>query len=235
MPKHIDPRREAARAFFQFLERHLRADETFTDKHCVRLLLEKAAAEQAAQSRKRFDIEGTFRSRVLYGRIDDALSEWCRRREVRADPFTVFRFEGPERGPTQHEVAVGLARPAIERVFARIAEQVPEIAPAGHLVFKNPTKAIAPAFRLQHPLPFGAVGEVKYGGTGADLERMIHMVAMYAATGGDVSRGWRYDCGILVFYCTERPIAVVGEDRFEIWPDLQDRLWEAARVWALLV
>jgi len=235
MPTHVDVRREAARSCFEFLERELRADETLTDKACVRLLLEKSQAEQAARSRKRFDAEDAFRHKVLYGKIDDAIAAWCRRREIRTDPYTVFRYEGSERGPTQHETAIGPSLPYVHRAFDRLAERVPEITDCRALVAKEPTAAIAPALRLQHPLPFGAVGEVKYGGTRKDLERGIYQVAMYAATSGDVSRNWRYDCGLFAFYATERPRTLLGEALFEVWPAVHTRIWEAGRVWVFLL
>ena len=99
MPTHVDARREAAHAFFEFLERALAADETLADKQCVRLIIEKAQTEHAAQSRKRFDAEDAFRRKLLYTKIDDALATWCRKREVRTDPYNVFRYGGAERGP----------------------------------------------------------------------------------------------------------------------------------------
>ena len=235
MPTYVDARREAARAFFQSLDRALRADEALSDKQCVRLIIEKARSEHASQSRKRFDPESTFRTRLLYGTIDDAIAAWCQRRDLKTDPFMVFRYEGPERGPTQHESAVGLARPVIERAFDRLAERVPQLTDCRAVVFKAPTKVISPGFRLQHPLPFGAAGEVKYGGTYKDLERLVYQVAMYAATGGDAARGWRYDCGLLVFFCTEHPRMLLGEAVYDAWPDLQERVWEAARVWIILI
>ncbi len=235
MPRIVDARREAARAFFEFLEGQLAADEVLSDKHCVRLLIEKAQAEHARQVRKRFDPEDTFRRRLLYSRIDDAIATWCRKREIRTDPFNVFRYEGPERGPTQHETAIGPSLAYVQRAFERLAERVPEIADCSAQVARVPTKAIAPAFRLQHPLPFGAAGEVKYGGTRADLERGIYQVAMYAASTGDPSRNWRYDCGLLVCYPVERPRAVLGDELFAVWPEVRTRVWEAGRVWVLLL
>src|SRR5262245_17480613 len=123
---HIDPKREAARGLFDTLESELATDETLSDKKCVRLILEKAKDEQAQRTKKRFDNEGSFRQRLLYGKIDDVLSAWCRRRELHTDPYRVFRYEGEERGPTQHEVALGLSRPAIERVFERLRSEVPQ-------------------------------------------------------------------------------------------------------------
>ncbi|MBI3785837.1 MAG: outer membrane protein assembly factor BamD, partial [Deltaproteobacteria bacterium] len=205
MSLHLDPRRESARSFFERLESALGQDETLRDKRCIQLILEKARTDQAPGSQRRFDIEATFRNKLLYGCMDDFIHQWCRRHDVRTDPFNVFRYEGKERGPTQHETAVGLARPAIERALSRLAEQVPELTDCRVQVFSQPTKAITPAFRLQHPLPFGAVGDVRFGGTRSDLDRLIYRTAMYAATGGDVSRGWRYDCGVLIFFSTEGP------------------------------
>ncbi|MFI5397991.1 MAG: hypothetical protein ACHQ9S_20840 [Candidatus Binatia bacterium] len=235
MPTFVDARREAARAFFEFLERQLKADEVFTDKQCVRLIIEKAQAERAAQSRKRFDAEETFRRKVLYGRIDDAIAAWCRKREIRTDPYNVFRYEGPERGPTQHETAIGPSLSNVKRAFERLAQAVPELSDCSAAVSKAPSKAIAPAFRLQHPLPFGAPGEVKLAGTRKDLERGIWQVAMYAATGGDPSRSWRYDCGLFVFYGAEPPRALLGNGLFEIWPEVRTRVWESGRVWVILL
>jgi hypothetical protein len=235
MPSFVDARREAARAFFEFLGRQLAADEVLSDKHCVQLIVDKARAEQAATSRKRFDPEDLFRRRLLYGRIDDVIAAWCRKRDVRTEPFNVFRYEGPERGPTQHETAIGPSLAYVHRACERLAERAPEIADCSAQVVKAPTKAIAPAFRLQHPLPFGAAGEVKYGGTRKDLERGIYQVAMYAASGGDPSRHWRYDCGLFVFFGLERPRTVLGEDLFEAWPEVQARVWEAGRVWVILL
>jgi hypothetical protein len=235
MPTYVDARREAARGFFEFLERALNADEVLADKQCVRLILEKAQAEQAAQSRKRFDADAVFRSRLLYGKIDDAIAAWCRKREIRTDPYNVFRYEGPERGPTQHETAIGPSLPNVNRAFDRLAEAVPEIADCRTVVAKAGTKAITPTFRLQHPLPFGAAGEAKHGETRQDLERGIYLVTMYAATGGDPSRGWRYDCGLLILCGRERPRALLGDGLFEAWPEVHTRIWAAARVWVILL
>lgn len=235
MPTHLDTRREAARAFFEFLERALRADEVLTDKQCVRLIIDKAQAEQAARSRKRFDPEDTFRRKVLYGKMDDAIAAWCRKREIRSDPFTVFRYEGPERGPTQHETGLGPSMPYINRAFERLAEAVPELPDCSAAVAKAPTQSIAPAFRLQHPLPFGAAGEIKFNATRKDLERGTYQVAMYAATRGDPSRNWRYDCGLLICYSLQRPRAVLGDALFEVWPEVHGRIWDAGRVWVILL
>jgi hypothetical protein len=235
MPTFIDARREAARAFFEFIERQLKADEVLADKQCVRLIIEKAQAERAAQSRKRFDAEETFRQKLLYGRIDDAVAAWCRKREIRSDPYNVFRYEGPERGPTQHETAIGPSLSNVHRAFERLAQAVPELSDCSAAVAKAPTKAIAPAFRLQHPLPFGAVGEVKFAGTRKDLERGIYQVAMYAATGGDPSRSWRYDCGLLVFYGSEPPRVLLGDALREVWPEVHARVWQSGRVWVILL
>jgi len=235
MPTYIDARREAARSFFEFLERQLQADEVLSDKQCVRLLIQKAESEQAAQSRKRFDPEDAFRRKLLYGKVDEVIDAWCRKREIRTEPFNVFRFEGRERGPTQHETAIGPSLSFITRAFDRLAEAVPELSDCRTLELKAPTKAIAPAFRLQHPLPFGAAGDVKYSGTRKDLDRGVYRVAMYAATTGDPSRGWRYDCGLFVFGAAERPRAVLGENLFEGWPEVRNRIWDAARVWVIVL
>ena len=230
MPTHLDVKRDAARAFFTVLERSLGADEVLADKQCVQMILAKGESEARAV-RKRFGRDAVFR-KLVFGKIDDALMQWCSKREIRADPFMCFRYGGEERGPTQHETALGLAKPAIVRTFERLQEAAPELSDESG-VFKAPTKAPAPDFRLQSPLPFGAVGEVVYSDQGADLPRTIYRVAMYAATGGDVSRGWRYDCGVVIFYAAERLRSVIGEDLWQAWPDLQARVWEAARVWAI--
>ncbi len=235
MPTYVDARRDAAQAFFEFLERTLTADEVLADKQCVRLILDKEQAELAARSRKRFDPEGVFRTRILYGKIDDAIAGWCRRREIRTDPYMVFRYEGPERGPTQHETALGPSLPNVNRAFDRLAEAVPEIADCRSSVAKSGTKAIAPAFRLQHPLPFGAVGESRYAGTREGLDRGIYQMAMYVATGGDPSRGWRYDCGLLVYFGLTRPQALLGDELFEAWPEVHARIWKSARVWVIVL
>ena len=235
MPTYVDAHREAARAFFDFLERELTADDTLADKQCVRLIIEKAQAEQAAQSRKRFDPEDAFRRKLLYSKIDDSIATWCRKREIRTDPYNVFRYGGAERGPTQHETAIGPSLPFVRRTFERLAEAVPEITNHGGAVQKAPDKAIAPAFRLQQPLPFGAAGYTAYGGARKDLERGIYRVAMYAATGGDPSRSWRYDCGLFIFYSLERPRTLLGADLFETWPEVRTRIWESARVWAIVL
>jgi hypothetical protein len=235
MPTHVDARREAARSFFAIHERERKADEVLADKQCVRMLLEKAQAEQATKSRKRFDPEDAFRHSLLYSKIDDVVGAWCRKREIRTDPYNVFRYGGPERGPTQHETGIGPSLPFVNRLFERLSTTVPEISDCRSAVAKAPNAAIAPAFRLQHPLPFGAAGEAKYAGTRKDLERGIYQVAMYAATGGDPSRSWRYDCGLLLFYSLERPRALLGEELFEAWPEVHTRLWEAGRVWATLL
>jgi len=228
----LNIRRENARALFQALEKFLKEDEILADKQCVRLLMEK---EQAASTAKRFDTERAFRHRFLYDRIDTFLSGWLRRRDIKADPFKVFRYEGSERGPTQHETAIGPSQGYIDRMHDRLAEQAPEINDCRKSVARAATRAIAPAFRLQFPLPFGAVGEVRYGATVKDLHRGVYEVAMYAATGGDTSRGWNYDAGLLILYGTERPRQVLGEALWDVWPDLHERIWNAGRVWVILL
>jgi hypothetical protein len=235
MPTYIDARREAAQGFFEFLDGQLRADEALADKQCVRLIIEKAQTEHAAHSRQRFDAQATFRSKLLYGKIDDAVAAWCRRREIRTDPYNVFRYEGLERGPTQHETAIGPSLGMVHRTFDRLAAQVPELPDCRAAVEKVGTKAIAPAFRLQHPLPFGAAGEVKYNAARGDVERGIYQVAMHAATSGDPARGWRYDCGLLVLYSLERPRVLLGDTLFEVWPEVHARVWDAGRVWVILL
>lgn len=235
MPTYVDAHREAARAFFECLERELAADETLADKQCVRLIIDKAQTDHAAKSRKRFDAEEVFRHKLLYGKIDDVIAAWCRKREIRTDPYNVFRYEGSERGPTQHETAIGPSLSFVNRAFERLADAVPEITNCGSTVVKAPDKAIAPAFRLQHPLPFGAAGAVAYGGTRKALERGIYEVAMYAATGGDPSRSWRYNCGLFIFYSLERPRTLLGAELFEGWPEVHTRIWESGRVWVILL
>jgi hypothetical protein len=235
MSTYIDARREAARGFFEFLDGQLRADEVLADKQCVRLIIEKAQTEHAAHSRKRFDAEATFRSKLLYGKIDDVVAAWCRRREIRTDPYNVFRYEGPERGPTQHETAIGPSLGMVHRAFDRLTAHVPELSDCRVAVEKVGTKAIAPAFRFQHPLPFGAAGEVKCNAARGDVERGIYQVAMYFATSGDPSRSWRYDCGLLILYSIERPRVLLGDALFEVWPEVHTRVWDAGRVWVILL
>jgi hypothetical protein len=230
MPTALDVRRDIARAFFSFLESSLANDEVIADKQCVRMILDKGAADSRA-AHKRFNRDAAFR-KLVFGKIDDAVVAWCERREIRADPFMCFRYGGEERGPTQHDTALGLAKPAIERTFERVREAVSEL-PDESSVFRAPTKAPAPDFRLQTPLPFGAVGETVYTDDRAELARGIYRVAMYAATGGDVSRGWRYDCGLLIYYASDRLRSVIGDELWEVWPEVQQRLWESGRVWAL--
>lgn len=228
----FNPRRDAARSLFAALEKHLREDEILADRQCVRMLLEK---EAAAATTKRFDSERAFRQRLLYPRIDAFLAAWLRKRDVKADPFRVFRYEGPERGPTQHQTAVGPSLGTIARRHDRLAEQVPEIADSRKAVARAATRAIAPAFRLQFPLPFGAAGEVKYLATLKDLSHGIYQAALYAATGGDTARGWNYDASLFVAYAAERPRTLLGEPLWEIWPDLHERIWQASRVWVVLL
>lgn len=231
----IEVRRDVGRGFFVSLEKSLRSDEFLADKQSVRLFLEKANKEHDQQSRRRFDPESVFRHRVLYGKIDDFIAGWCRRREIRADPFKVFRYEGPERGPTQHETAIGPSLPYVQRAFDRLRESAPEIADGSAAVVKAPTRAISPAFRLQHPLPFGACGEVRFGGNRAELDRAIYLTAMHVATRGDVSRNWTYDCGVLIFYGLDRPRVLLGEPLWEEWPELQQRIWDSGRFWPILL
>lgn len=229
----VEVRRDTGRGFFQALERALRADEFLQDRQCIRLLIEKAADEQRTQSRKRSDPEAAFR-RLVYTKLDDFVGEWCRKREIRADPLKVFRYEGAERGPTQHETAIGPSMPYITRAFERLSEALPEIPDCRKAVLKAPTKTISPAFRLQHPLPFGACGEVKYNGDRNDLDRAVYLTAMHVATRGDVSRGWSYDCGCLIFYGAARPRDLLAE-RWEAWTDIQERIWQAGRLWPIVL
>jgi hypothetical protein len=231
----VDVRRETARALFERLERELREDEFLADKQCVRMILDKAAAEQAARSRKRFDVQAAFRSRLVYPKMDDVIADWCRRREIRTDPYNVFRYEGKERGPTQHETAVGPSLGQIGRFLDRLAEEVPEIPDCRSKVLKAPTKAIAPAFRLQHPLPFGAAGEIFHTIDRAGLDRGVYLTAMEAATGGDPSRGWRYDCGLFICHTERPPRDILGDTLFSAWPDIRERVWHSARTWVILV
>ncbi|MCK6555023.1 hypothetical protein L6Q96_10650 [Candidatus Binatia bacterium] len=235
MPTPLDARRESGRAFFEALGAGLADDEVVSDRRCVRLLIDKAQAEHAGRTRKRFDAGAVFRQRILYDRIDTAVAAWCRRREIRTEPFNVFRYEGPERGPTQHETAIGPSLPFVERTFDRLAAAVPEIVDSRRAVIKAPTRAIAPGFRLQHPLPFGAAGEIVYDGDRSELDRAVYRVAMYVATTGDPSRSWRYDCGLLIFYGAEAPRQLLGDSLWEVWPDVQARLWDAGRVWTILL
>ncbi|HYD46723.1 MAG TPA: hypothetical protein VEB21_00145 [Terriglobales bacterium] len=231
----VEVRRDVGRGFFESLEKFLDGDEFLADRASVRLLLDKAEQEHQAQSRKRFDREATFRQRILYSKIDDFIAAWCRRRDVRADPFKVFRYGGSERGPTQHETAIGPSMPYIERAFERLKTAVPEIADCSAQVLKAPTKVIAPAFRLQHPLPFGACGEVKYGGDSNDLARAIYLTAMHVATRGDVSRNWSYDCGVLIFYGGARPRQLLGDSQWESWPETRRRIWDSGRLWPIVL
>lgn len=228
----FNPRRDAAQNFFQALGKHLLEDETLGDRPCVRMILEKEAAAAAV---KRFDTERAFRQRLLYPRIDSFLAAWVRKREIKADPFRIFRYEGPERGPTQHQTAVGPSIGYIGRMHDRLAEQVPEIADSRKAVARAATRAIAPAFRLQFPLPFGAAGEVRYGATLKDLRHGIYQAALYAATGGDTARGWNYDAGLFIAYGAERPRTLLGDELWENWPDVHERIWQAGRVWVILL
>jgi hypothetical protein len=230
MPTQLDVKRETARACFNFLQQSFAADEVLSDKQCVAMIVEKTMEEGRA-ARKKVTRDAAFR-KLLFGKIDDALALWCAKREIRADPFMCFRYGGSERGPTQHESALGLAKPVIERTFERLRGDVSELADES-AVFKAPTKAPAPDFRFQPPLPFGAVGEVVYGGDVRELARGVYRVAMYAATGGDLARSWRYDCGVLIFYAAQRLRPVLGEPLWDAWPEVQERIWEAARVWAI--
>jgi len=232
---YLDPRREAARGLFESMEKQLSGDEVLSDRRCVQQILEKAASEQAKVMRKRFDAEGCFRTRLLFPRIDDVIAGWCARRNLKADPFKVFRYGGAERGPTQHQTANGPAMNMIARAFDRLAEQVPEVADCRKVIGPDATKAIAPAFRLQPPLPFGVAGEVTYGATRRDIDRGIYRAALYAATGGDASRGWRYDCALFLAYGEERIRNLLGDELWEKWPDVQERVWEAGRVWVILL
>jgi len=63
------------------------------------MIIDKAQAEHAAATRKRFDPGAIFRHRLVYDRMDAVLDTWCRRREIRTEPFNVFRYGGAERGP----------------------------------------------------------------------------------------------------------------------------------------
>jgi hypothetical protein len=229
----LNVRREAARACFESLERGLAADEVLADKQCVALILDKAKREHPAG--KRFDSEAAFRNKLLFPKIDELVTDWCRRREIKADPYKVFRYVGPERGPTQHEMGIGPSINTANRLFDRLAEAAPEIDDCRSKVAKSETSAIAPALRLQHPLPFGAAGECKYGGSRKDLDRAIYLTALDVATGGDLSRGWRYDCGLLIFYSTAGRRRLLGDELAERWDDLRVRIWEAARTWVILL
>lgn len=231
----VEVRRDTGRAFFQSLEKFLRADEFLSDKKSVALRIQKAAEEQSTGNRKRFDPDHAFRHKILYDRLDEFIADWCRRRDIKADPLKVFRYEGPERGPTQHEIAIGPSMAFVNRAFDRLVEAVPEIPDQRSAVAKAPTKAIAPAFRLQFPLPFGACGEVRYGGGHRELFKDIFNATQLAATRGDVSRGWTYDCGVLIFYGTERPRTTLGDELWENWPEIQMRIWQSARLWVMVL
>lgn len=228
-------RRESARSLFQALEDYLRKDEVLADKQCVRMILEKDEAEQGTTSRKRFDLDRAFRQRLIFDRIDEFLAGWLKRRDIRADPFKVFRYEGSERGPTQHNTAIGPSQTYIDRMHDRLAERVPEIPDCRKAVARAATKAIAPVFRLQFPLPFGAAGEVAYISSLKALQRGIYETALLAATGGDAARGWNYDAGLFIVYASERPRDLLGPELWEKWPDLRERIWDAARVWVILL
>lgn len=232
---YLDPRREAARGLFEFLEKHLASDEVLSDRRCVQQILEKAASGQAKVMRKRFDAEACFRTRLLFPRIDDVVAAWCARRNLKTDPFKVFRYGGTERGPTQHETAIGPGMAMIGRAFDRLVEKVPEISDCRKQAGAEPNRAIAPAFRLQPPLPFGVAGEVTYGASRRDIDRGIYRAALYAASGGDPARGWRYDGALFLAYGKERTRDLLGVDLWERWPDVQERIWEAGRVWVILL
>lgn len=230
----LNIRREAARAFFETLERELRTDEILSDRKCVAMILQKAKHEHESGARKRFDIDAAFRNKLLYPKFDEIVGAWCRRRDLKADAYRVFRYVGPERGPTQHETAIGPSLATANRLFDRLAEAAPEIADCRSKILKSPTSVIAPAMRLQFPLPFGAAGECKYGGNRKDLDRAIHQTVLDVATGGDVSRGWRYDCGLLIYYGVEAPAALLADDA-DKWEELRRRVWDAAYVWTILL
>jgi hypothetical protein len=230
----LNIRREQARAFFETLERELRSDEILSDRKCVGMIIDKAKREHAAESRKRFDPDAVFRNKLLFPKIDEVVAGWCRRREIKTDPYKVFRYVGPERGPTQHEMAIGPSVATANRLFDRLAEAAPEIGDCRAKVLKVPTSVVAPALRLQFPLPFGVAGESKYAGSRKDLDRAIAQVTLDVATGGDVSRGWRYDCGLLIFYGADSPAVLLGADLAANWEDLRSRIWDAAHVWVIL-
>ena len=157
----VSIRRESARSLFQALEGFLIADEVLGDKQCVRMILEKAEAEQGAAGKKRFDVDRVFRQRLVFGRIDDFLDGWLRRRDIRADPFKVFRYEGTERGPMQHQTAIGPSQAHIDRMHDRLAERVPEFPDLRKAVARASSKAISPTVRLQFPLPLGDADDVR--------------------------------------------------------------------------
>jgi len=230
----ISIKRESARSLFQALEDLLRKDDVLADKNCVRMILEKDEATPRP-GKKRFDVDKVFCERILYDRIDEFLFGWLRRRDIKADPFKVFRYEGPERGPVQHQTAVGPSLGYIDLMHDRLVERVPEFPDCRKAVKRAANKAIAPTFRLQFPLPFGAAGEVKYG---ADLKALQHAVyesALFAGTGGDSSRGWSYDAALLIVYAAGRPRDLLGSELWEAWPDVRERIWDAARVWVILL
>jgi hypothetical protein len=71
----LNLRREAARAFFEAMERGLGSDEVLADKQCVALILDKAQRDHAAETRKRFDSEGAFRNKLLFPKIDEIVTD----------------------------------------------------------------------------------------------------------------------------------------------------------------
>lgn len=229
----ISIKRETARSFFQGLEEFLRRDEILADRQCVRMILEKEAA--STTGRKRFDADKVFCQRLLFDRVDEYIDAWLRRRDLRADPFKVFRYEGAERGPVQHQTAVGPSLGYIDLVHDRLAERVPEIPDCRKAVKRTATKAIAPTFRLQFPMPFGAAGHVACGVDLKGLQRAIYETALFVATGGDSARGWTYDAGLLVAYGAEAPRVLLGTDLHAGWSDVRDRIWDAGRVWVILL
>ena len=206
------------------------------DKQCVRLIIEKAHAEQAAHSRKRFDAEATFRSKLLYGKMDDAIAAWCRRREIAHRPVQCLALRRPG-------ARTDAAR---DRNRAVAADGAPGLRSPGGAVPALPDCRTA-VEKVGHqgdrtgvppPTPT-AVWRGRRGASTAppadDVERGIYQVAMYAATGGDPSRSWRYDCGLLIVYGLERPRAVLGEALFDAWPEVHAQVWDAARVWVILL
>lgn len=229
----VSIKRESARHLFQALEEFLRKDELLGDKQCVRMILDKEKADPTG-SRKRFDIDKSFRQRLLFDRVDEFLDGWLRRRELRADPFRVFRYEGTERGPVQHQTAVGPSLGYIDLMHDRLAERVPEIPDCRKAVRRTAGKAITPDFRFQFPLPFGAAGKTKFAPDLAEFQKAIYETALFAATGGDSARGWTYDAGLLIAYADGRPRDLLG-DLWDAWPEVRERIWDAARVWVILL
>ena len=230
MPTVGDTKRDAARRLFDQVEAALRQDETLQDKDTLGRMIDKAEEGHRSRSRKRFDAQDHVRQRFIYPVVDSVLDTWCRKQGLRADPFNCFKYKGKERGPTQHETAIGPSENTVRHYFERIADASPLLGGEGAAVLKATTQAPAPDFRFQAPLPFGAAGDCVYSAEPGDLVRALHRTAMYVAVGGDLARGWRYDCGLVLFCASSRVHRALGEDLFDAWPDVCDSLWRSTRV-----